>query len=425
MKKSFFLIDCDSFYASCEKVFRPDIKDKPVVVLSNNDGFIVAADRKAKALGIKTISDPYFKMEPIIKKFGIEVFSANFELYGDMSERVMKILARFSPEIEIYSIDEAFLLMNHGEERLTNIGRKIKELVWKSVGIPVSVGIGPTKTLAKIASRLAKKNPGLGGVFDIGEQEDMDAFLRKIKVEDIWGVGRAHSKLLYECGINTAYDLKRLSYNVAKKQMTIVGLKTVKELGGIPCFALSDTPPHQKSIMRSRSFGHLVETLPALTEAVASYTTRACEKLREQHSLAWVVHVFIATHPHKKEPQYSGKESFKLSMPTADTPTIIKAALSCLKKIYRPRYRYLRCGVVLTNLIPEHDDPGHLFKTPFPSSQNKDLMVAVDKINRYMGTDFARFGSVGIENKPWKMRQARRSQRYSTRWEEIPTVYAK
>jgi DNA polymerase V len=424
-KGVYALVDCDSFYASCEKVFRPDLANTPVVVLSNNDGFIIAACKKAKALGIETISDPYFKVERKVKELGIKVFSANFALYGDISQRVMQTLSDFTPDIEIYSIDEAFLLLESSGERLTNLGRRIQKTVWKNVGVPVSIGIAPTKTLAKIATRFAKKNPELGGVFDLGEQKDIDAFLEKVDVGDIWGVGRAYSKFLHKKDIHTAFDLKRVSYQFARRHMTVVGLRTVKELQGIPCFTLEDSPPPQKNITRSRSFGFLVETLSALEEAVGSYMSRACVKLREQNLLAWIAHVFISTHPHKNEPQYSNWAYGKLPAPTADTPTLIKVAHKILKRIYKPGYRYLRCGVMLSNLVSEKDAPEYLFLTPYQHSSDRELMSAIDIINTEMEPGLVRFVSVGLDGKPWKMRQAHRSNRYTTKWEEIPVVKAR
>ncbi|HOO96763.1 MAG TPA: Y-family DNA polymerase [Caldisericia bacterium] len=418
-RKSYALLDCDSFYASCEKVFRPDLVDRPVVVLSNNDGFIIAACRKAKALGIKVISDPYFKVEPFVKKHNMAVFSANFELYGDMSRRVMGSLRDFVKDVEVYSIDEAFMILEGINMRHANYCRFIRKKIAQWYKLPVSVGIGPTKTLAKIANRIAKKTPEFEGVFDIGEQ-DIDAFLERFPVEDIWGVGRAYSKFLQSKGITNSLQLKNVSDDFARQHMTVVGLRTVKELQGIPCFELDQSPPPQKNITRSRSFGFLVETHKALAEATAAYMARACEKLREQRSVAWVVSVFISTHPHKEEPQYSNFAYTRLPLPTADTPTLIRAALKVLKRIYKPGYRYLRCGVILSDLISEADAPRNLFTTPYPDSRTKDLMNSIDLLNKNMQPGIIKFGSVGLEGKPWKMRQAHRSPRYTTRFEEIP-----
>ena len=418
--KATLLIDCDSFYASCEKVFRPDLKDKPVVVLSNNDGFIIAKSKEAKKLGFDML-EPYFKVEQKLKKYNVAVFSANFELYGDLSSRVMSILETFSNRVEVYSIDEAFIDVD--EDDPEGLARKIRQTIWQYVGIPVSIGIAPTKTLAKLGAKIAKKNPEHGGVYSLFDK-DIDSILGKFDVQDIWGIGFRGAEFLRNNDIKTAKDFKYAPEKWVKDKMSVTGLRCLKELHGIRCLALDDVPSAQKSIMTSRSFGRLVETLYDLSEAVAAYTTRACEKLRKQHSLCACLGVFINTSPHGNNPHYSNFATHRLTKPTADTSELIRIGKNLTKKIFRTGYRYIRVGVVLTDLISEANAPEFLFSTPYQRSRERDLMNTVDKINLVMGPGTIKFGSVGLSGKPWKARQSSRSPRYTSRWSELPKVKA-
>jgi DNA polymerase V len=418
--KCTLLIDCDSFYASCEKVFRPDLKNKPVVVLSNNDGFIIAKSSEAKKLGFDML-EPYFKVEAKLKKHKVAVFSANFALYGDLSARVMQTLELFSDHIEVYSIDEAFVEVDDVDPE--GLARKIRQTVWKWVGIPVSIGVAQTKTLAKIATKFAKKNPDTEGVYSLLDK-DVDLILEKIDVGDIWGVGHQYGEFLRNNGVMTAKDLKYSPEKWVKNRMTVMGLRCVKELNGIPCFSLEEVPEPQKAIVRSRSFGRLVESLYDLQEATSAYSARACEKLRQQHSLCSCVGVFIHTNPHKNEPQYSNSAFVRLPLPTANTPEVIQIARFLTKKVYKPGFRYLKAGVMLAELVSEANAPENLFVTPYQRSRERDLMTTIDKINTFMGPGTIKFGSTGLSEKPWKMRQSSRSPRYTSKWEELPKVKA-
>ncbi len=416
------LVDCNSFYASCEKVFRPDLVGKPVVVLSNNDGFIIAASKEAKALGFKTISDPYFKLEDKIRAHNVQVFSANFELYGDLSNRVMSTLERFSNKIEVYSIDEAFLeLDDKSKKELEAIGTKIKSTIWKEVGLPVSVGIANTKTLAKLAMEVAKKLDS--GRFVI-TSDNLEDVLSRLDVGDVWGVGSRYKEFLNKYDVFTALDLKNAPDNWIRTHMTVMGLRTVQELRGIPCIELEQFLPDNKGITRSRSFGRLVESLYDLKEAISAYTSRACECLREQHLVCKRLLVFINTNPHKNEAQYSTSINTRLPMPTADSTELVKVAHFLLERIYKPGFRYLKAGVMLLELIPEKECPEYLFETPYHHSKAKKLMEVMDKVNGKYGHDTLVLGTSGLKRKAWFMRQSKRSPRYTTRWQELPKAKA-
>ena len=347
------LVDCNNFYASCERVFRPDLRGKPIVVLSNNDGNIIARSKEAKALGI-AMGEPYFKAKPLLKKYNVQVFSSNYTLYGDMSRRVMDVLQQVEPDLEIYSIDEAFISLPGGKcfNRIRR-GRYIRAVVQQYTGIPVSIGFASTKTLAKLANRIAKKESLHKGVFDLTDHDDIDKLLATIKVEDIWGIGRQHTKKLNTQKIVTARDLKYADDGWIRKHLTVTGLRTVWELRGIPCVSLDKAPAPKKGIITSKSFGRPVTSIKELSEAVTTYISRAAEKLRSQHSIASSVSVFIATNRFKPEkPQYSNSLMLSLPGPTSSTPILIRQALRCLRKIYKPGYEYKKAGVMLTEIIP-------------------------------------------------------------------------
>lgn len=422
MKSIYALVDCNNFYVSCERVFNPKLEGKPVVVLSNNDGCVVARSNEAKALGIQ-MAIPAFKCEDIIKKHNIYVFSSNYTLYGDMSQRVMETLSQFTPEIEIYSIDEAFLsLAGFDYLNLIEYCRHIKDTVKKWTGIPVSIGIGPTKTLAKIANKIAKKNPEFDGVFNITDHPEIDRFLGRIEVEDIWGIGSRYARFLKRHNIISALQFRDVQDSWVLKHMTITGLRTVRELRGIPCIKLEQTIPAKKGIASSRSFGRPVESLSDLSEAVATYIARAAAKLRKQKSVASYVHVFINTNYFKKEePQYSNFFSIRLHVPTAATVELIKIALQGLKKIFKNGFRYKRAGVILTDIIPENLVQMSLFQPERRTDRKERLAMTIDKIKADLGRDVVQYAAEGI-NKPWRMRQAKRTKRFTTKWDEIPLV---
>ena len=418
----FGLIDCNNFYASCERLFRPDLTNRPVVVLSNNDGCIIARSNEAKALGIG-MGTPYFKQEPLIRKHNITVFSSNYPLYGDISQRVMDVLMRMEPEVEIYSIDEAFVRIPTGKHcDLETWGRILKSTVQKHTGIPVSIGFGPTKTLAKIANRFAKKKSSAAGIFVIADQQPLDPLLAAVAVDDIWGIGRRHAARLKAHAIRTALEFKNCADTWIRKHLTVVGLRTAMELRGISCISLEKAVPARKSVCTSRSFGQPVQTLDDLQEAVAAYTSQAAYKLRTAGLSAAVVDVFIRTNSFRKdEPQYSCRRTFTLPAPSSHTATLIKVALACLKAIYRPGYRYQKAGVILNGLVPENYEQLCLFQTPVPGRVS--LMKAVDEINRRWGRDTIQSAAAGL-TREWRFRQMKKSPAYTTCWAELPIAKA-
>ena len=345
----FALVDCNSFYAACEKVFNPQLADKPVGILSNNDGIIVALSPELKQLGI-TRGTPGFKIDKqLIRKHNVRIFSSNYALYGDMSNRVMQILTQFTPDLELYSIDEAFLsLSGFGYLNLTDYGRKIKDTVWKWTGLPISIGIGPTKTLAKVANHFAKKHSFIENVFDITNHPDKDKILRWVNVEHIWGVGRQYARMLRRNGIENAYQLSQAPDKWVQKKMTIVGLRMVKELRGISCIDLETDINPKKEIVSSRSFGAPVIELRDMQEATATYCIRAVEKLREEKQVASQITVFLTTNRFKNEPQYANYATARLLLPSAYTPDFLKAVQKILKNIFRPGYKYKKSGVMIS-----------------------------------------------------------------------------
>ncbi|MFC1670056.1 Y-family DNA polymerase [Spirochaetota bacterium] len=422
MRKIFALVDCNNFYVSCERVFDPSLRKRPVVVLSNNDGNVVALSNEAKELGIP-FGSPFFKVKPLIEKHKIAFFSSNYTLYGDMSHRVMDILADFSPKMEIYSIDEAFLSLGRIRLDPTEYGREIRSRVKKWTGIPVSVGIGPSKTAAKTASRIVKKNPSYNGVFDITDHPRIDDILGSISVRDIWGVGPQYGKLLNKNGIYTALQLRDAPDKWIKKNMTIMGLRTVHELRGISCIPFDEMPPPKKGIANSRSFGKPVETYGEMREAVASYVSKASEKLRSQRGVARFITVFITTNRFKNEPQYSNGASYELPVPTSHTPTLTHYASKLLKEIYKRGYRYKKAGVILTEIISGDEVQLNLFAPYNNLVRDQSLMYAIDVINRRMGPKTVHFAAEGIR-KDWHMKRSFLSRRYTTNWKEIPVVKA-
>lgn len=421
MPAIFALIDCNNFYISCERVFNPELEGKPVVALSNNDGCIIARSNEAKALGIK-MGEPYFRCKPLIERHRVRVFSSNYALYGDMSQRVMEILSHLEPEVEIYSIDEAFFrLPQANEESLLENGLNIRATVKKLVGIPVSIGYGPTKTLAKIANRIAKKHPEHGGVFVLPD-EGLDALLATIEVGDVWGIGQRQTQKLFTCGIRTALDLKNGNDTWLRKHLTVTGLRTAMELRGISCLPLEESPPPRKSVTSSRSFGQPVTDLVWLREALSSYIAIAAEKLRVEDLKTGCVQVYITTNRFREgEPQYANSKTITLPIHTSSTPDLIHYADAVLRQLYRPGYAYKKVGVVLMDLVSAGHVQTHLFLTS-PKGQEA-LMSAMDQINRRWGRDTLHSAAAGFL-RPWKNKQERRSPSYTTSWAELPVVNA-
>jgi DNA polymerase V len=421
MSRLFALVDCNNFYASCERLFDPRLIGKPVVVLSNNDGCIIARSNEAKALGIR-MGAPYFKCEKFLQAHDVAVFSSNYALYGDISSRVMALLRRLEPAVEFYSIDEAFLHLSAiAGMTLTDYGGQLRRTMLRWTGIPVSIGIGPTKTLAKVAGRVAKKNAALQGVFDISGA-DVDEILGRFAAADVWGIGRRLAERLALSGITTALDLKNCGDEWLRRNLSITGLRTAMELRGISCISLEECPVSRKSIASSKSFGCQVESLAALKEALATYVEQAAFRLRAQHALANSLEISLSTNRFSKTTvPYSGRRVITLPEPTASTTVLINHALPALADLYQPGLRYQKAGVVLFGLVPESYHQPNLF-----AGQNKKsgpLMAALDRINGKWGRCTIQHAAAGL-TKPWRNRQQKKSAAYTTSWQELPVVKA-
>jgi len=420
------LVDCNSFYASCERVFQPKLQFKPVVVLSNNDGCVVARSKEAKKLGIP-IGAPAFKYRDLFELNEVGVFSSNYALYGDLSRRVFETLYEFTPEVEIYSIDEAFLDLSHLHiTNLWELGRKIRKTVLQWTGIPVSVGIAHTRLLAKLANELGKKEEIFAGVVDFTtmSRSEIDKHLESIPVEDVWGVGRQYAKMLKRLGIDNAMKLKYADTRVIRNLMTVQGDRIVRELNNTSCITLKNNSEPKKIIISTRSFRYDVYDYKELKQAVSKYTARAAEKLRHDKSVANFIQVFILTNRFKKDkPQYFNNALVKLPYPTAFTPTLIKHALYCLDHIFKNGYPYKKAGVFLVGLQPDKHIQYDMFmpnKEGVRKQENK-LMSCIDKINNTWGKETVKMASDGIKQE-WSMRIEQKSPRYTTCWLELPCV---
>lgn len=410
------LVDCNSFYASCEQVFRPRLQGKPVIVLSNNDGCVVARSPEAKALGI-AMAQPFFQIKGLCHQHRVAVFSSNYELYGDMSARVMNILKRFAPHMETYSIDEAFLEVSDVPVAdLQKYACEIRQTVRQWTGIPVSIGIAPTKTLAKIANATAKKQAG-EGVTILYHQKDINESLQHTPVVEVWGIGNRKSAKLHQMGIRTAWDLSHADTRCIRQQFSVVTQRTQWELQGVSCMGLEEIQP-RKNILSSRSFSRPVTALAELEEAVAVYATRAGEKLRAQQSLAQGMGVFIYSNRFRpEERQYRGEKFFALSTATCSTNELIYYGKAALRQLYRSGINYKKAGIMLLDLIPASQRQHSLWDTPTMERQ-ETLMTVMDAVNRKHGKNTLFFAALGI-NRDWQMKQELRSPRYTTRWEEL------
>jgi DNA polymerase V len=422
MTKVFALVDCNSFYASCERVFEPSLWGRPVIVLSNNDGCVIARTSEAKALGI-AMGAPFFTLHHLIRKHNVAVFSSNFALYGDMSERVMDVLTTFSPEIEYYSIDEAFLELDGINDNYTDFAHKIRDTVYQWTGIPTGIGIGQTKTLAKVANHIAKRDTEHQGVFDPIGREDVDELLEQVEVGDVWGIGHQYARFLNRHGVYTARQFKYAEEKWVRKHLTVTGARTLLELRGISCKPLIKARPARQTIACTRSFGKRIEALQDLREAVATYAARAAERLREERLTASHIQVFIRTSYFGDEPQYSNSAACKLPLATSYSPHLIRQSLKLVEHIFRPGYRYAKAGVILAGIMPEDETQLNLFVPRPPAKRLRNIMQAVDSINQEWGRNTVLFAAAGL-SKEWKMRQARRSPRYTTRWDELLVVKA-
>lgn len=414
------LADCNNFYASCERAFNPKLRGKPIVVLSNNDGCVIARSNEAKRF--IPMGAPAFKYKEEFDRHEIYVFSANFTLYGDISGRVMRILQSFVPNIEIYSIDEAFLNLKDFKFNLTDYCKSIRSQVLKSTGVPMSIGIAPTKTLAKICNHYAKDNKETGGVFLWSDLPDKDEFLKKLPVERIWNVGYRGSAKLNVNGIYNAYQLKNANQTWIRNQFSVTGLRTVTELNEIPCFKMVNNDDPRKGITSSRSFGRSVNKLEDLEEAVASYITRAWEKLMEQESACSHVYVSIVTNRHKDTPQYYNSIVLPLTVSTWYLPDLIAAALKALRLIYRKGYQYKKATTMLLGIRQRDAVNLSLIKPDYDFNKYNNLMKAIEKINKAQGSEFIRYASTGIKQ-PWRMKSELKSQRFTTSWNELLTVH--
>ncbi len=414
------LVDCQCFYVSCERVFDPKLEGKPVVVLSNNDGIVVAASREAKAMGFM-LGVPFFQIRDRIDAGEAHAFSSNYTLYGDFSRRVMETLSQFTPNMEIYSIDEAFLdLSGFAGTDLDAYGREIQRTVRKWTGIPVSIGIGETKVLAKIAQQLAKRSDRAGAVLNLAGSPWRERALEQTGVGDIWGIGHQYTKFLMARGIETALALARTEDSWVKKHLTVVGLRLVRELRGEQCIGMEFAPPAKQEICISRQFGAYITTLEGMNEAVASYTTRAAEKLRRQHSAAGAVMVFIMTNRFKDEPQCADSAVLELPVASDSTDELIHYALAGTSRLFRPGYRFNKAGVILTDLVPADQVQLDLFDVKDRDGSRR-LMRALDTVNARMGARTLRFAVSGVK-RPWRTQFKRRTPRYTTRWEELLKV---
>ena len=411
------LIDCNSFYASCEQVFRPDLRGKPVVVLSNNDGCIVARNKEVKALGIPGLQ-PYFKMAPLLKQHKVHVFSSNYELYADLSSRVMNVASSFSPDVEIYSIDELFLSLDGMECDLNQYAKKIRKTIWRHVRVPVSVGIAPTKTLSKIANHAAKKYLGLKGVCILDNPKKWKSILKKIPVSDVWGVGRRLTERLTEFGVITASDLAQQSPESIRRFFNINLERTVRELNGEACMPIEGETEPRKQIFSTRTFGHRIYDLSELQQSISTYATRACEKLRKQQSLVKTATVFIQT-SRFDELKYLRSTIVHMPHATNDTALVVRELKKSVKDLFIKSLPYYKAGVGLIDLTDQDNQQMTLFDNQQPKKRSR-LMEVVDQINA-KNCGSIHLASNGI-NQDWKMRRLKKSPSYTTKWSEIPTT---
>jgi DNA polymerase V len=445
------LVDANNMYCSCERVMAPHWVGQPLVVLSSNDGACIARSEEAKALGVQ-MAQPWFQVRHLEKTAGLVAVSANFELYGDMSARMMAVEARFAPRQEIYSIDESFLDFEGVRGDLVAIGRELRAAVWKEVGLPTCVGIGPTKTLAKLANHIAKsadRKPGsypahLAQVCNVGAmgQEELHGLFAATEVGEVWGIGRKIGARLREAGLHTVLDFVRADAAALRRQFNVVVEKTLLELRGTPCLSIDDAPAPRQQILVSRSFGKALTSMDGIAEAVSEFASRAAEKLRGQESVCGALQVFFATSPFRQnDRQHQASVTIPLAAPTADTRLLVAAGTAAVRRLWRPGFNYAKAGVTLVDLqqagaagqgeldlfAPAEDDGGAA-----PSQTGRDrtrLMDAMDTLNRRFGRDAVRIGTQTLassrqETRSWAIKQERRTPRYTTRWEEMPVVRA-
>lgn len=417
-EKVFALMDCNSFYSSCERVFRPELKNSPIIVLSNNDGCAVSVSPEAKALGV-AMTSAFFEIKDIVKKHKIHVFSSNYTLYGDLSSRVMSLLSTFTPDLEIYSIDEAFLdfsTLTHFN--LHDYSHYIRQAVETQTGIPISIGIGPTKVLAKVANHIVKKNRPLG-VYDLRDEKVRERALSQIPIEDVWGIGKKSAAKLKVFGIRTAKDFRDYDNDkLIQSILTKTGRKIQDELRGISCIELTDME-NKKVIASTRSFGKTVYEKNEIQEAVSSYITQAAEKLRKQKSLCRVLYVYIRTSLFNEQ-YFSGNECLSFDNPTSSTVELIQAGIKLVDRIYKEGIPYRKAGILLLDIVPEQMQQLDLFSSP-PKKNNDVLMKVMDQINSRYGKQTIKSAACGTTSY-WAMLSEFKSPNYTTSWNELPKV---
>lgn len=415
------LIDCNNFYASCERVFDPSLRGRPIAILSNNDGCIIARSKEAKEAGIE-MGAPEFKIRDLLKEKQVVIKSSNYAFYGDMSRRVMQTLRHLAPKVEPYSIDEAFmefpkLIAND----LDTFGRLIKSTLRQWTGLPVSVGIAPSKTLAKIANERAKSHPIYDGVLNLVENPKVDTILKDTKLRDIWGIGPGLSQRLFKEDIQNALQLKQQisRRDWVRSRLNVTGLRTVMELNGDPCLEVENVEDPRKGIMTSRSFGKTVTNPEDLREAVAQFISIAAEKLRAQNSVTSLLHITLRTNKYSNyKSQYKYGAEVPLQMPTANTAYLIECGHACVNQLYEPGLRYKKAAVMLTGILPETEVQTDLFEKKQYTRDQHRLMKKVDDINTKYGSRTTHFASTGIEQS-WQMKQEHLSPKYTTRWDGI------
>ena len=425
----FALVDVNNFYVSCERVFQPKLEEVPMVVLSNNDGCAVARSAEVKALGVK-MGTPWFQMEALARKHGIQAYSSNYTLYGDMSNRVVQVLRGFTPNLEVYSIDESFLQIETVLKQYQDtieLGQSIKQQVKDTTGLPVCVGMGASKTLAKLANHLAKKHKQFSGVCDVNamSKEELYQWMSETEVGEVWGVGRQIAKKLKAQDIHSVFDLLQTSPQAMRQQFGVVMERLCYELRGTSCLKLEEVAPAKQQIIASRSFGKLVTSQAELAQSVATHAARAAEKLRSQDSVTGALTVFIQTNPFKQhEPQHHQSITIPLTEASDNTLILTNAALAGLKQIYQPNFRYKKAGVILNLISDKPTIQQSLFEDVESKGKSASLMKAVDQINTRFGNAAIRSAAAGTDStkEVWQMRSNNKSPNYTTKWDELPVV---
>lgn len=416
------LLDCNNFYCSCERAFDPKLEGVPIVVLSNNDGCVISRSNEAKVLGIQ-MGVPVFEIKDLVRQHGVQVFSSNYALYGDMSRRVVATVSELVDEVEVYSIDEQFIhFKEFSLEQIASVGKQIVETVRRNTGIPVTLGVAASKTLAKIANKIAKKRPDMRSFHLLHDPWHLEEVLRSFPVSDIWGVGRQYAKLLARYRIESAMDLAMAPKNFVQEKMTVMGVRLWEELRGIPAHDWEFELPAKQNICTSRSFGKMLTELKLIEEAVSTHAVRCAEKLRKQSSCAAVMNVFLETNSFRQDlPQYNNAATLRLPVATSSSLDLVRHACTGLRSIFKAGYHYKKAGVIVSAIVPASSVQGNLFEAPSP--KHVALMRSMDEVNRRYGRDVLRVASQGYDEK-WKLRQENVSPRYTTRAGDLPVLLA-